>query len=184
MSSANRYNANIRNARRSTGPRTSAGKAISRLNSLTHAAFAADLLLPGEDRASFRRLEARFHKHYLPVTPAELFLINRMVLASWRLLRLAAMESRVLRAEVEGIAADKAIERNNLIFASGYDELLNRPDPPAPRDQIARAWIYDAEGPRTLFKFVRFQNSLERSFYRAHKLLLSMRAADDSQGRP
>jgi len=178
MPSANRYNANIRNARRSTGPRTSAGKAISRLNSLSHGAFAADLLLPGEDAASFQRLEAHFHKHYRPVTPDELFLINRMVLASWRLLRLAAMESRVLQAEVEGIAADKGLVREKLIFAFKCDELRNRPGPPPPRDQIARAWIYDAEGPRTLFKFVRFQNSLERSFYRAHKLLQALRASE------
>jgi hypothetical protein len=178
MSSANRYNANIRNARRSTGPRTSAGKAISRLNSLTHGAFAADLLLPGEDAASFQRLEAGFHKHYLPATPDELLLIDRMVLAAWRLLRLAARESRVPQAEAEGIAADKGPMREKLIFAFNCDELRDRPDPPPPRDQIARAGIDDADGPRTLLKFVRFQSYLERSFYRAQKLLQALRASE------
>ena len=183
MSSANRFNANIRNARRSTGPRTSAGKAISRLNSLSHGAFAADLLLPGEDAASFQRLEAHFHKHYLPVTPAERFLINRMVLAAWRLLRLAAMETRVLRAEVEGLAASKGLEKDMFLFAMNCDELMDQPDHP-PTDPIARAWIYDASEPRTLVKLVRYQNSLERSFYRAHSLLQSLRASGDPQGRP
>ena len=43
-------------AKRSTGPRTDAGKARSSLNSLTHGATSSKLTLPGEDEASIQAL--------------------------------------------------------------------------------------------------------------------------------
>jgi len=133
MSSDRRIQANQRNARRSTGPRTAAGKAVSRLNALTHGAFANDLLLPGEDAPAFHRLEARYLAQFKPATPNETFLVQRMILAAWRLPRIAATESRVLRAQME-----KAGNIN------------------------------------TIFKLARYQICLERSFYRARKLLAEL----------
>ena len=101
MTSQARIDANRRNALKSTGPRTPAGKAAVRLNPLWHGAFATDILLPGEDAAAFARLRGL----YRPSSQAEDFLVDRMVLASWRLQRLAAMESRVLCAHA-GLRSD------------------------------------------------------------------------------
>ena len=57
--STNRIIANRRNATRSTGPRTDAGKARSRLNGLKHGLRAQVLVLPDEDPAAFQeRLDA------------------------------------------------------------------------------------------------------------------------------
>jgi hypothetical protein len=147
MSSDRRIQANQRNARRSTGPRTAAGKAVSRLNALTHGAFANDLLLPGEDAPAFHRLEARYLAQFKPATPSEAFLVQRMIMVSWRLPRLAAMESRVLSAQMEN-------------GKSG-----------APPSQPTNFILID-----TLFKLARYQICLERSFYRARKLLDSLRS--------
>ena len=82
MSSQSRIEANRRNALKSTGPTTPEGKAAVRYNRLTHRAFAADLLLPGEDAEAFRVLEAGFLQTYQPASQAEEFLVNRMILSS------------------------------------------------------------------------------------------------------
>ena len=49
MTSIARRDANRRNAQRSTGPRTPAGKATSSKNALQHGLLAAQTLLPDED---------------------------------------------------------------------------------------------------------------------------------------
>lgn len=176
MSSARQINANKRNARRCTGPRSAAGKAVSRLNSLTHGAFAADLLLPGEDAPSFSRLEARYLAHFKPASPAETFLVQRMILSSWRLLRLAAMETRILRARMENAENEPGFRRaiSDIVFPAKPGE--TRPDPSPPKDPLAVGWIHDTGGGNTLFKLARYQVYLERSFYRAHKLLSALSA--------
>src|SRR4051794_37427473 len=57
--SAARIAANRRNAMKSTGPRTPAGKAVSRLNGVTHGLCSKVPVLPGEDAEERRRrLEA------------------------------------------------------------------------------------------------------------------------------
>lgn len=171
MSSARRINANKRNARRSTGPRSPTGKAAVRLNSLTHGAFAADLLLPGEDAPAFRRLEASFLAHYKPATPDGVFFVHRMILASWRLLRMAAMETRVLRSKVEDVMNDVGYGRALGDYLSPPDpDDPPRPDPEPPTDPLARAWIRDTARTNALSRLARYQVQLERSFYRAHTL--------------
>ena len=49
VTSSTKIASNRQNAKRSTGPRTTRGKAKSRLNALTHRGFATLRLIPGED---------------------------------------------------------------------------------------------------------------------------------------
>ena len=175
--------ANRRNARKSTGPKTPEGKAAGRFNALWHGAFAADLLLPGEDEAAFSELRDHFHSQYAPTCEAEEFLVSRMVLASWRLHRLAAMESRVLRAHAALGSSDSSL------LGTIKDAILGaRSEPPpapadsAPTDRLAVAWIRDSNTGNALAKLARYQTALERSFYRAlHELQLLRSHPEDWQ---
>jgi len=109
MTSQSRIDANRRNAQNSTGPTTPEGKAAVRLNALWHGAFATDPLLPGEDAAAFSQLREDLCNLYQPATQAEEFLITRLLLAAWRLQRLAGMESRVLCAHAGLRASDASL---------------------------------------------------------------------------
>jgi hypothetical protein len=160
--------ASRRNARKSTGPRSPEGKEAARLNSLTHGAFAADLLLPGEDAKAFRALEKGFRRYYRPANQEEEFFLNRMVLAAWRLQRLAAMESRVLRNQASSVASSVSL------FGAVRELIQESDDPPSPssdppsyHDPIASAWVHDTITGNTLVKLGRSQTAMERSFYRA-----------------
>ena len=157
-----------RNARKSTGPRSREGKEAVRLNSLTHGAFAADMLLPGENAKAFRALEKSLRRHHRPANQEEEFLLSRMVLAAWRLQRLAAMESRVLRNQAASLADHVSL------FETVREMLPGDDDSPPPssdacsyHDPIASAWVHDTITGNTLVKLGRSQTAMERSFYRA-----------------
>ena len=81
---------NQANARRSTGPRTTQGKGIVRLNALRHGLLARDVVLPGEDADAFEDLWNQVRANFSPVGPIEEFLADRVANAMWRLQRLPA----------------------------------------------------------------------------------------------
>jgi hypothetical protein len=140
MTSKKRIHANRRNARKSTGPKTPGGKAAVRLNSLWHGAFATDLLLPGEDAKIFAGHRDEFLTLYQPCSQAEEFLVNRMILSSWRLMRLVAMESRVLRAQTLRSSRDIDLLRCAKSLIRGADEHAEPdPEPVETGDPIALA---------------------------------------------
>jgi hypothetical protein len=140
MTSQKRINANRRNARKSTGPKTRRGKAAVSLNSLWHGAFATDLLLPGEDARIFAGHRDEFLTLYQPCSQAEEFLVNRMILSSWRLMRLVAMESRVLRAQTLRSSRDIDLLRCAKSLIRGADEHAEPdPEPVETGDPIALA---------------------------------------------
>ena len=93
--------ANRRNARKSTGPRTPQGKAVSRWNALKHGVLAQAVIpLPLEDyesRADFDALLAALVADLDPASPLEEMLVERMATCYWRM-------GRILRAEGAAIA--------------------------------------------------------------------------------
>jgi len=90
--------ANRRNARRSTGPRTPAGKAVSRQNAMKHGLLAKDLVVASEDfrgesSRDFRRLRRDFHQAWNPADRVEAELVDQMVVARWRGQRVRRVET-------------------------------------------------------------------------------------------
>ena len=84
---------NRRNAQRSTGPKTQAGKERSRFNALKHGCRARLPILPGEDPEAYQdRLDAWIDK-FQPRDAVEAYMVERTVHASWQL-------DRADRAEV------------------------------------------------------------------------------------
>ena len=93
--------ANRRNARKSTGPRTPQGKAVSRWNALKHGVLAQSVIpSPLEDyesRADFDALLSALVADLDPASPLEEMLVERMATCYWRM-------GRILRAEGAAIA--------------------------------------------------------------------------------
>jgi hypothetical protein len=177
MTSQNRIDANRRNALRSTGPRSTSGKFRSRYNALWHGAFAADLLLPGEDPRAFASLRRKLRNFYRPANEEEELIVNRILLCAWRLQRLAATESRILLAEARSVARDSQFIRSTIATVLQGDDCGS--DDSGSRDPIAVAWIRDANSGNTLAKLSRQQHALERSLYRSIDQLERRRARRD-----
>jgi hypothetical protein len=99
MTTPKQAEANRRNARRSTGPKTPEGKARSRRNAVKHGATALDLmLLPGEDPDKFRGCIEAIHETYKPVGNYEFGLVQRIAFMEWRLSRLSRFEVGMMQA--------------------------------------------------------------------------------------
>src|SRR5579872_6565830 len=87
MSSQAQIDANRRNALKSTGPKTEAGRAAVRLNGLTHGLTAETLVLAGESQTDFGSLLASLEAEHEPATPTEAALVSQLAMATWRLRR-------------------------------------------------------------------------------------------------
>jgi len=77
-----RAEVNRKNAAKSTGPRTEAGKAASRRNALKHGLRAEALALPNEDPAAVAARGDAWNDYYRPESPAAQHLVNACVAAT------------------------------------------------------------------------------------------------------
>ncbi len=80
-----RVDANRRNAQKSTGPRTPGGKSRVRLNAIKHGLTASIPVLPTEDREGFKARAEAWSDELKPGSELELYIVERVVVASWQL---------------------------------------------------------------------------------------------------
>lgn len=97
MLSTARILANVANATKSTGPRTTTGLARSSKNALRHGlASAKTIILPNESQEEFDIFCAAMFADFSPIGSAEEFLVEHLVRVSWSILRLARLEGEYL----------------------------------------------------------------------------------------
>jgi hypothetical protein len=83
MSSLRQLLANRENAKKSTGPVTPEGKAISSQNRVVHGLSGQFRVLAGEDQAAFDRMMNEFMRDEQPLGIAEVELVKKMVESIW-----------------------------------------------------------------------------------------------------
>ena len=110
MSTLKQTKANRQNARRSTGPKSSEGKAAAALNSLTHGLLATHSVLPDEDLQEFARMTGGMLLDLKPVGALECELVRRIIALSWRLRRVEKIEASVITWRFHQIQEELASE--------------------------------------------------------------------------
>ena len=96
MTTQKQIEANRRNARKSTGPKTEAGKAASSANALSHGLTAAgDVLLQDESVDAFEELQRDMLADLDPQDALQGMLARRIVQLLWRLDRAARLEAEL-----------------------------------------------------------------------------------------
>ena len=100
MSSIRQIEANRRNSQKSTGPRSSEGKAVSRFNALKSGIDAQTRVIPGEDAAELAALADAYSDEFQPATPLESFLVDALIRADWQLRRLYRVEAQLWTSEI------------------------------------------------------------------------------------
>ena len=94
MTSVKQLAANRANAKKSTGPRTEAGKSRSRLNSWKHGLTAKEITSEGESPRKFDILRAELWEQLQPAAGLESVLADRLAAYAWRLRRVPGLEAR------------------------------------------------------------------------------------------
>jgi len=101
MTSRRQIAANRRNARLSTGPRTSEGRAASSANATRHGILSNRFIPPHEDRDLFNELLEELLDEFGPDSALELMLVERLAILFWRERRLAAAEAEQVQQQFE-----------------------------------------------------------------------------------
>ena len=96
MSTPNRTEINRANAQHSTGPKTEAGKLKCSVNALRHGLTGQMIVMPTEDLVAYQRHLISFTEEYDPKGATEANLVQSLADTSWRLNRVAALETNLL----------------------------------------------------------------------------------------
>lgn len=194
MTSERKAEANRRNARKSTGPKTPEGKDAVRLNALKHGLLSREALLPGEDEEALRELVKRLRAELQPVGELENLLVDRIVAAYWRLRRLGRVEAGLFAWELYEALANRAEQEARGYESHYFADRLGDLDPPTIKDErkhqealqraeemrakqnaeaatLGRTFSRDADKANAFSTLSRYETAIERQLYRAlHEL--------------
>jgi hypothetical protein len=139
--------ASRRNGAKSSGPKTTEGKARASQNALKHGLCAKKyLLLPGDSSARFDALESALMGDLAPEGALQTLLAHRLIAAAWRL-------QRADRLELELFCAHDAFERG-----------------------LGRALVKDGRDACVFPTLVRYRGAAQLEFFRTLKALKALQA--------
>ena len=118
MASTAKNVANRKNAQRSTGPRTEAGKEAAKYNRTCHGLAGKQIVLASESAEAYEALKADLIDAYDPANSAELALVEEVAQNFWRIQRGRAIEAETFNLHCSG--ADPVIG-----FQCGHREFEN-----------------------------------------------------------
>src|SRR5215471_10316227 len=97
MATLKQFEANRRNAQKSTGPKTPEGKAAVSMNALRHGLRARSVVLPGENREEFTQLCDDLEVEWHPQSRTEQFYVEQMAVSQWKLIRMEVGEVNLFK---------------------------------------------------------------------------------------
>lgn len=98
MATILQFEANQDNARRSTGPKTGPGKAVSARNALRHGLASGMLIAPWECREDYDALLADLVEEHRPATTTETILVHQMAQHHWLAQRAIVLQQQSLHS--------------------------------------------------------------------------------------
>src|SRR5262249_45340963 len=117
MTSYRQIEANKRNALKSTGPTTEAGKEISRRNAVRHGLTAETVISALEDADDYKGLETAITADYDAQSAVERELVLRLASILWRLRRATTMETGLFEIQADHLRERHKSQR--LLTSSG-----------------------------------------------------------------
>ncbi|HLH17947.1 MAG TPA: hypothetical protein VKX45_12035 [Bryobacteraceae bacterium] len=115
MASEKQIAANRRNAQKSTGPRTQAGKAISRMNAFRSGIHSENLVIRGEWPDELETLTEEYHREFQPATPCERDLVDAIVRNEWISRRMSLIEAELWGHHYQTAAATRPNNRFDVL---------------------------------------------------------------------
>ncbi len=166
--------ANRRNAQKSTGPRSAAGKAASSANALVHGFTAArTLVLADEDEAVFHALRQDVIADLDPLDVVQAALAQRIAILLWRLERASRLEAEIF--EYGELRAQRSLERAQEEGEPG-DPCGSDDDELRAGAPLAALLVEDEASARAFERLARHESALQRSLERTLREFTRLRA--------
>src|SRR6266567_629180 len=148
------------NGAKSQGPKTAQGREISSRNSTKHGLSSRNLLvLECENADDFQAVHDSQMEIHQPATPAEKDLVDQMIAARWRIIRLQSIESGLLDTEMR---RRKRIEQK---LETGHVV------------QLSDAYAEQANDSRAMALASRHESRLNRMYQSSYKVLRDLQAS-------
>jgi len=142
MTSYRQIEANRRNALKSTGPKTEAGKQASRCNSVRHGLTAETVIGALEDAEDYKAFEAAITADYDAQSAVERELVLRLASLLWRLRRATTMETGLFEIQADHLSSHRqtrqlpATSRDVIHAVFGRADLPNHHSDSAAEDRV------------------------------------------------
>ncbi|MGA2593179.1 MAG: hypothetical protein ABSH32_24960, partial [Bryobacteraceae bacterium] len=166
MATQAQIDANRRNAEKSTGPRTEAGKAKSSRNGLVHGMAAEKHTFATEDPEAFSLFVDRYRDHLQPVGPIEEDLVDSIATTMWHRRRFSAMETDLVKMRLK---------------LSTMPEILQSD---GETDPVTWVFHFDASRLNVFSKLARYQGHQRREFESSLRELHKEQAARIGKPKP
>jgi len=166
MSSESQILTNRLNAQKSTGPRTSEGKAAVSQNAVKHGLFADHDVICSESQADFRLYREQLLDELAPVSPMESMLAERIVTLSWRLKRAGRFQNQA----IDALNADNASSPLTKLTQSLYFSIAGKSPSNANSLNgelaLGRLAVKDFANARVLDRLLMYERRIEHSLYK------------------
>ena len=178
------------NGRKSQGPKTPRGKGVSRFNATKHGLLARHLLVDDgvapETAAEMRRLYKQLRAELAPEGIVEEMLVERILVAYWRLRRVLVAERAIISRNTER-RAESTVEVRALIArlrSPVRTPTVTAADEEAMMNAVEAALLPNGD---QILRIARYERPLQRQFYQALQELRTaqrQRLAHDPQAAP
>ena len=163
MVSEKQLAANQRNARKSTGPRTTKGKAVASKNAIKHGLLSSEPVMDDESEQEFGQFRDAMFTDLAPLGQLECFLVDRIAASAWRLRRAVRVEGKMLQGDFERRDGQPRTKDDATLEISVINQV-----------------IYQF----TYGKFTRYEAHIERGLYKALHELQRLQAARSGEAVP
>ncbi len=177
MATKDQIDANLKNAQKSTGPRTPEGKAVVAQNATKHGLLANQAVISSEDPAQFDIHRDTWLDALQAYGPIESMLAERAVILSWRLKRAARVQIEATNALI--VESDRPIHKlaNSLLPAA-----LRTPESPDQPDlTLGRIALKDYSNSAVLDRLLTYERRIEHSLFRTINEIYKLHLARDMQ---
>ena len=144
MTSQKQIEANRKNAQKSTGPVSVAGKEIVARNAVRHGILSANVFIDEGEQKIYDNFCDEMFKNLKPQSGFENFLVDRIISTAWRMRRIVCIEAMKL---------EKA---NKYSYGDSYTS------------------VFVAKSADSMAVLSRYEQALEKTFYRALRELKAM----------
>ncbi|MFC1603494.1 hypothetical protein ACFL5F_00565, partial [Planctomycetota bacterium] len=164
-----------KNAKKSTGPRTDEGKAVSSQNAVKHGLFAAEAVITGENPADYEAYHDQFLAELAPFGMIETMLAERIVSLSWRQQRVERMQNQAIDVMIARDEPSPLSKQMQMMLPENHID----PRGAGPELVLGRSIIKDLSNSRVLERLMlyerRIENSLQKTIHKLKKKYQLMR---------
>ena len=185
MSTEAKIIANRRNAQKSTGPRTREGKAAISQNAVKHGLLASQTVISSESREDFDIHRDRIIRDLVPESPMESMLAERIVVLSWRLIRIGCVQAQTIDALKARNTSSPLTRLTQSLLFKNQKQSQTTPSTSANDLALGLMAIKDFSNSRVLDRLLMYERRIENSMFKTifeFKRLQLMRELQNPDG--